>query len=80
MKKNTFSRQTDVYKSEKQVDTHRVIQALVYSSDGLQECYISINTYDYTDIGPFPVESSLITLSRQKAIKFAEEILKLYQQ
>jgi hypothetical protein len=79
MKKTTFSQQTDHYSSDEQQSTYRVIQALTYSSDGLQDCHISINAYDKTDIGPFPVESSLITLSKGKAIKFAQEILKLYQ-
>lgn len=80
MKKNTFSSQTEPFESDKQAATSRVIQALTYSSDGLQECHITISTYDYTDIGPFPVESSLITLSKGKAIQFAKEILKLYEE
>lgn len=78
MKKTTFSLETDRYRTKQPDSRHELVYATRYTSDGLEDCHLMLNTYADPDAGSFPSDATLITLTRRDALLFAQEILNLY--
>lgn len=78
MKKTTFSIETGRYKTKQPDTRHELIYATRYTSDGLEDCHLMLNTYADPDAGSYPTDATLITLTKGNALQLAQDILNLY--